>query len=244
MEILKKYWPFAVLLIAVLFVAGLVLMVRGQGGDDVIEEEENIAEVPVDQRPVTMLVPRSDGHWMDLTVEDINVQGASSIEYEFTYTTVDGRSQGTGGTQPFSPGDNFESEILIGTTSSGNFYYDEGVESGELDLKFRNDEGKSIGRLTTPWVFRHEPESIEYEGFTFTPEESEDLYFVALSTFGLPGTLPGTVSAGPVGFFASDEVEGEILASSGTVYQLVEGEWQMVEEGASVQPGIFVSVSQ
>lgn len=223
---------------------GLILAVRGRGGNDGVEDEdENIAEVPIDQRPLTMLVPRSDGHWMDLIVENINVQGAATIEYEFTYTTADGRSQGTGGTQPFSPGDNFESEILIGTTSSGKFYYDEGVESGELELKFRDDNGKSIGRLDTPWIFRNQPETIEFEGFTFTPDESEDLYFVALNTFGLPGTLPGSVTAGPIGIFASDEVEGTI-SGSGSIYQWSNGEWQAVEEGASVEPGIFVSISQ
>lgn len=244
MDKLKKYWPFLLLLVIVLFVVGLIGMVRGRGGEAPIEEEENIAIVPEGQRPVTMLVPRDDGHWVDLTVENINVQGASAIEYEFTYTTADGRSQGTGGTEPFSSGDNMEKEILIGTTSSGNYYYDEGVETGELDLKFRDDSGKSIGRLTTPWNFRHEPESIEFEGFTFSPEESEDLYFVAMNTFGLPGNLPGAVSAGPVGFFASDEVEGTITAASGQVYRWTDNEWQMVEDGSSVEPGIFISVTQ
>jgi len=240
---MKKYWPIAILLIAVVFVIGLVVVMRGRGGNEVVDEDENVAEVPVDQRPYTYLVPREDGHWMDLTVENIDVQGAAMIEYEFTYTTSDGRTQGTGGSKPFKAGDDFTSEILIGTTSSGNYYYDEGVEVGELKLKFRNDSGKLIGKLSTPWNLKFEPDSLEFGGLTYTPDDSADLYFVTMSTFGLPLEAPGKVLSGPVGVFASDDAEGKVAMSGGSLY-LWDGEaWQSIESGSSVTPGVFIGVT-
>lgn len=236
----KKLLPLAILMMAVLVVAGIILVVRGVGTKSPVEEEEVVAELPVEQRPVVTLVPRADGHWMDLSVENINVLGASTIEYEFTYLTSDGRSQGTGGVQPFTVGDDFTSEILIGTTSSGKFYYDEGVESGDLTLKFRNESGKLVARLTTSWIFKYEPEAVEFGGFTFTPEQSEKVYFVAMNTFGLPNAPEG-VLAGPVGIFSSEEVEGNASSSSGRVLTYLQDSWQVVDTDSGVSSGIFIS---
>lgn len=243
---LKKFLPVGILLIAVLLVGGIVMAMRGGNDSSVVEEEEQIADVPFNQRPAVTLVPRADGHWLDLAINGIDkVQGASTMEYLFLYTTASGAEQGSsGGPYDLSSQDSVEEELLLGTTSSGNFYYDEGVESGELTLRYRNDDGKLIGKVTVPWVRKENPETMEMGGMTFTLEDPDDVYVLAMTGFGLPTDAPNGGSPEPVGFFTSDEdVEGMITASSGTIYRWNESEWESVESDSEVSSGIFISTN-
>ena len=243
---LKKFLPVGILLIAVLVVVGIVIAVRGGGDNTPVDEDEQVADVAFQQRPAVVLVPRADGHWLDLTIMGMDkVQGASTMEYLFLYTTANGAEQGSsGGPYDLSSEDMVEEELLLGTTSSGNFYYDEGVEAGELTLRYRNDDGKLVGKVTVPWVRREGAEMVEIEGWSFTPEEAEDIYVLAMHGFGLPSDVTGTLASGPVGFFSSDEdTQGTVTAPSGIVYAWNESEWTMVEVDSAVTSGIFVSTN-
>ncbi|MBN1169199.1 hypothetical protein JXA63_04895 [Candidatus Woesebacteria bacterium] len=86
------------------------------------------------------LTPSDDGHWLKLDVSGIS-QNADKMEYELIYNLPDGRVQGVPGSIELEGESKVERDILLGTESSGNYYYDEGVESGTLTLRlFKNDD--------------------------------------------------------------------------------------------------------
>lgn len=148
---MKKYLPFILLGIGVLVVGLTFFFINKNKSAGITEEEEVAAEIPVDQRPYAALIPSMDGHWLKMKIEDIKVSGASSMDYELLYKVSDGRTQGIPGTIQLNGQTSIERNLLLGSESSGKFRYDEGVQTGTLTLKFRNDKGKLLGKLSTEW---------------------------------------------------------------------------------------------
>jgi hypothetical protein len=247
MNKMKKYWPIGLLVMGVLaLVAVWFLVIRGKGGGAEIEEEEMVAEVPLEKRPVVSLTPRGDGHWLDMVIENVGVE-AASLEYEILYQTATGITQGVPGMVKLKEGEKkIEREILLGSESSGKFRYDEGVEEGTLTLRFRDDKGKLVGKLMTDWcLLTGTKELAALDGkFSYTMKRASDEFFVVMETFGLPSqaSLPGKVKTGPYGVFGSDdgvsgevEMEGEVCWWSGKGWEKVSGTSEM---------GIFIGVSE
>jgi len=241
---MKKYLPIGVVVVVVLgggFFAYRALSNR----PSVVEEEEEAPDLPFDQRPFTKLVPRPDGHYLDLFVEDVDVPGAVSMDYELIYTTAAGITQGVPGIVKLKGNDSVERELLLGSESSGKFRYDEGVEIGMLTLKFRNEDGKLIGKVRTNWHLQKAPvsELTDVDGtFTYTLDAETDVNFVTMNAFGLPAPAASTVVYGPIGVYPSEEgpFSGTIEMAGSNVERWDGEEWASVS-GSSDDIGVFVS---
>lgn len=241
---MRKYWPLVLLIVGVL-VVGLVwfLVIRGRGEKAIIEEEEMVADIPLDRRPVVALIPRVDGHWLDLIIEDIKVE-AASLDYEVLYQTATGITQGVPGMVKLEGESKIEREILLGSESSGKFRYDEGVKEGTLTIKFRDEKGKLVGKLVTDWSLGtggKELTSIDGK-LTFKAQAGGDEYFVIMESFGMFGVSREDVKGGPYGVFCSDPEMKGTVEMEGEVLKYESGDWRSVTTSTKV--GYFVAVGE
>lgn len=233
-----------VLAAAAVLIIGVVAMLN-RGGNS-MPEEENVPELPTHMRPTTMLVPSQDGHYLKLVVQDINVPGASMMEYELLYGTAAGIQQGIPGRVTLSGVMSVDRDLLLGSESSGKFRYDEGVNEGTLTLKFRDVDGKFIGKVVTTWKFYSGKDTQTFESadgkFSFTPTGKNESYYLVMNTFGVKDA-PSEVKNGPYGVFTSSEdaVPGEINLS-GSVYSLKDGKWKSLSGSKVDNTGIFLSI--
>ncbi len=215
---MKKFLPLILLGVGLLVVVVALFVVKG-GKKDVVDEEENVAEIPLEKRPLVKLVPSEDGHWLDLSISEVMVDGAASVDYELLYTKLDGRVQGVPGKVALN-GNSIERKLLLGSESSGKYTYDEGIEGGKLSLKFRNESGKLVGKLEGEWVLESNQDEITSSDgkvvvtFASVPE---DVFYVLMPVFGMPEAVSENVMAGPYGLFTSDqnETEAEVLIDGG-----------------------------
>ncbi|OGC69537.1 hypothetical protein A2415_05310 [candidate division WWE3 bacterium RIFOXYC1_FULL_39_7] len=184
-SVIKKYWPVALLIVGLLIFGGVYFFVI-RGGDELpVEEEEVVAEIPLDMRPVVSLTPTSDGHYLNLLIEGIKL-AAYTLDYELLYQTGEGATQGVPGSIKLDGKDSFESELLLGSESSGKFRYDTGVNEGTLTLRFRDEKGKLLGKLSTDFhLVTGTDELASLDGnFNFMLDGDEDEYYVVMETFG------------------------------------------------------------
>jgi hypothetical protein len=244
-NLVKRYLPFIIFGVGVLILGGVFLFIKGKGSEE-IEEEEVVAEIPFDQRPIASLTPSDDGHWLALKVEKI-IFDAATLDYELLYQLPDGRTQGVPGSIKLEGQDAIERDLLLGSESSGKFRYDEGVESGSLTLRFRNEKGKLVGKLTTDFHLQSETDKLTSIDNVFSYElvEEQEDFFVTMQTFGLPEGYPSGLSSDPYGVFSSgDGFEGVVSLGSSKVAGWVDSEWIELKESVSSNIGIFVSVSE
>jgi hypothetical protein len=245
---MKKSLPIILFVVGLLVVGGVfLLVVKGKKGDKTQEEEKPLMELSLNERPFSTLTPTKDGHWLNLFVEGINVEGAETLEYELVYEVSDDRpDQGVPGTIKLQGRDSFERELLLGTESTGVFYYDEGVEKGTLTLKFRNDKGKLLARLVTDFrLYSDIKELVSGEGdFKYIlDEEPEDVFFVVMNTFGLPKEVSGNIKSGPFAVFSSteDELPGEV-SLDGNVSIWDGSDWEQLKDNKASNIGVFVGL--
>lgn len=245
----KKFIPLVLLVVGLLVVGGVYFFViRDKKTEEVVfEEEETIAEIPLDMRPLTSLTPIKEGHWLKMTIQNIKV-AAATMDYELLYKGEDGQTQGVPGTVKLTGESKIERELLLGSESSGKFRYDQGVEEGTLTLRFRNDKGKVVGKLSTSFHLQNAVQELtSLDGkFAYTLDRvPKGTFFVTMETFGVPSSLEGTVSTGPYGVFSSGNgpYAGKVKMD-GNVNYWDGSKWNILDDKASKDLGIFASTSQ
>ncbi|HTK03921.1 MAG TPA: hypothetical protein VL401_04130 [Alphaproteobacteria bacterium] len=190
---MKKFLPLILLGVGLLIVLIVsILVIKAKNSAPVDEEEASVPELPADQWPFVALiptnnpsVPNSDGHWLDFKVQKIHVTGAASMDYELVYSTASGGQQGVPGTVKLD-GNDIDRMLLLGSESSGKFRYDVGVETGTMTLRFRNDKGKLIGKLSTQFHLQSGvTELTSADGsFKYTLDKMpKGIFFVTMNTF-------------------------------------------------------------
>ncbi|MEK7100234.1 MAG: hypothetical protein AAB872_00305 [Patescibacteria group bacterium] len=203
----KKILPLILLGVG-LFVLILVFVVIKNKKSEVIEDDSNVlAEVAFVDRPVAMLTPTSDGHYINLKIDKITLPKAVSLDYELLYSLPDGRTQGVPGTVDLKGQTTFERKLLLGSESNGKFRYDEGVADGSLTVRLRNAKGKLLAKFSTKWHLQSNDQELTSidENFTYKLDKiSKGMYFVTMETFGLMESSITSVTSGPYGIFASD----------------------------------------
>lgn len=240
----KKFLPFAILLVLVFGILAFFVL-KGRGAKTEVVEEE-APELPVHMRPVTKLVPTEDGHYLTLIIENINVPGASLLEYELLYDTSDGIQQGIPGRVTLTGVQSVERELLLGSESSGKFRYDQGVDDGTLTIKFRDIDGKFVGKVKTTFKLYSGVNILtSADGkFSYTLEDESEDFFIVMETFGVPGSISDSVVSGPYGVFASTETPHPGTVSLGSNYLMLNGnEWAKLSSETSDDVGIFVGVN-
>ncbi|MBI2103692.1 hypothetical protein HYT59_01665 [Candidatus Woesebacteria bacterium] len=241
---MKKFIPIILLVLGII-VLGVVLVLRGRGsgGED---EEAFLREIPLNERPVTSLTPKEDGHWLKMEIGEVKIADAKKIDYELLYKTKEGVTQGVPGSVDIAVA-KIERDLLLGSESSGKFRYDEGVETGTLTLRFRNDRGKLIGKLSTDFHLQKDVKELTTvdDKFVYTLEkEPKDTFFVTMETFGLPKEIGGVVN-GPYGVFASEA--GPFPGSLNLTTQKMRWDgtiWKGIEQNKSPDIGIFVGLGE
>lgn len=241
---MKKFLPIILLLVGALVLGGAFLALRGRGGEEVVDEEANLRTITLGESPFTSLTPTEDGHWLNLVVDGVKVEGASSMDYELLYKTQEGQTQGVPGSVPLNGGAKVERKLLLGSESSGKFRYDDGVTEGTLNLRFRDGNGKLIGKLSTTFHLQENATEITSmdEKVTFSlNDEPDGVFFVTMDTFGLPKDLEGGSS--PVGIFASttDELPGA-LTREGKSKRFNGTDWEESSDGQFESIGVFAIV--
>lgn len=210
---MKKYLPVVLLLVGIgVFVAVYFLVIKKPVMAPAGETSSQI-EVSLEDRPVVSLTPSADGHWLKLSIEKIKID-AESLDYELLYDLPDGRTQGVPGTVALAGQSRIERDLLMGSESSGKFRYDEGVEEGDLTIRFRNDKGKLLVKFATKFHLQSGSKNLTSVdtkfSYTFDKRPGK-AFFVTMETFGLPaqagvpeGLVSSITSAGPYGIFTSD----------------------------------------
>lgn len=244
---MKRFLPLLLFLLGLIVLAGVYFLVLKKPSQN-SQEEENLIEVSLNDRPFASLTPKADGHWLKLKVEKIKI-GAESFDYELLYSLPDGRTQGVPGTILLKGQTSIERDLLLGSESSGKFRYDEGVEDGTLTLRFRNSQGKLIAKFSTKFHLQSGVTKLTSVDGKFSFELAKlasKTFFVTMETFGIPVDPPGNVVAGPYGIFASGAVSypGNVKLPSGSVYTLNGSTWTKLEGGEASDIGIFVGVSE
>lgn len=179
-------------ILGLLAVGGTIFAFRPQNK---VEKEESVPTVEQTQTispekvPFFTLTPIEDNHKLVLTV--IDTKDFDNIEYELVYELEAGLTRGVTGEIDLT--ESSRKEILLGTCSSGNCRFDEGVTGGELVIQLEED-GKVYSNRA--------PFSLLEEGETYTaPDEVLSLTaknsFCLLTSNGLPAQPEGEIIAGP-----------------------------------------------
>ena len=204
---MKKYLPLILLGVGVLIaVVAVFLVIKKAKAPKDTEVEETVKEIPAEERPVVSLLPSADGHYLKLTIAQIKVKNAGSLDYELLYTLPDGRTQGVPGTVKLSGAD-IVKDLLLGSESSGKFRYDEGVDGGTVTIRFRDAKGKLIGRLSTKFTMQTGVTTLASFDGSFKYEldkKAAGVFFVTMQTFAEPNPSSVVVYQNGYGIFASD----------------------------------------
>jgi hypothetical protein len=135
------------------------------------------------------------------------VQGAASIDYELLYKVTNGTTQGVPGNIPLKGESSLERDLLLGSESSGKFRYDAGVETGTLTLRFRNDKGKLIGKVSTDFHLQNGTvtlTSVDNKFKYVLDKPASKVWFVTMQTFGPADKTNLVVEQAPYAIYSSD----------------------------------------
>lgn len=247
----KKYLPVILIVIGVVAVAGVFLSMRGASTPTPTPTpivDEVAPDVPFDQRPYVSLTPRSDGHWLKLSITGVNkVVGAATIDYILEYRTSADVNQGVPGTVKLSGITTIDRDLLLGSESSGKFRYDDGVSKGTLTLRFRDTSGKLLGKLSTDFHLQDKADDTftSVDGaFSYKLDKvAKKGYFVTLNTLGVIEGVKGEVANGPYGVFTSETTAfpGKVTLEGTTINRWGESKWNALKNGVSSDLGVFVS---
>lgn len=205
----KKFLPLILLAVGLLILVLVFVLIKNKKTAVVADDNAPLTEVAFADRPVAMLTPTEDGHYINLKIDKITLPKAVSLDYELLYGLPDGRTQGVPGTVDLEGKTSFERKLLLGSESNGKFRYDEGVVDGSLTIRLRDSKGKLLAKFSTKWHLQStdtELTSID-ENFTYALEKKpKGIYFVTMETFGLMDESITSVESGPYGVFSSSEL--------------------------------------
>jgi len=243
---MKKYLPFILLGVGLLVVFLVFLFIKKSSNKGNETQDEVAAEIPFDKRPFASLTPSEDGHWLKLHVEKL-LEGAKSIDYELLYTLPDGRTQGVPGSVSLSGITFLDRDLLLGSESSGKFRYDEGVNKGTLTLRFRDDKGKLMGKVSTDFALLSDTSHLSSVdgGFTYKLDKAPKAgFFVVMQTFGISKDLAGATGA-PNGVFTSEKgvFPGTVNMMGDNINYFKDGSWIKLQNGSSPDIGVFIASS-
>ena len=246
---MKKYLPFILLGVGIIVLIVVFIVIKKNKSNVPVEKEDTTITLSLNERPVVSLTPSADGHWLKLTLTKI-LSSAASMDYELLYQLPDGRTQGVPGTIKLTGQDKIERDLLMGSESSGKFRYDEGVKEGTLTVRFRNDAGKLITKLSTKFALLSKTKELksidEKFDYKLAFVNSKD-FFVVMETFGLPSSegVPTDVTAGPFGVFTSSKIaiSGTVNLEGTNVYLYLGSSWTKLDSGKSSNTGIFVGTN-
>lgn len=212
----KKYLPFIlVIVVAVVFVGGVFLIRKINqpvATDNSSQNDSAVPDLPASERPITALIPSSDGHYLSLKVKGINVPGAISMDYELLYKANNGvavTTQGVPGTVQLNGQTNVNKDsILLGSESSGKIRFDKGVETGTLTLRFRDGSGKLLGKVMTDFHLQNGTTQLSsVDGsfkYTLNVLPDSTVWFVTMQPFGTPDSSSVVVFQNGWAVYASD----------------------------------------
>ena len=200
---MRKYLIISIfgLIILVLVVGFLIWRRKPPVESKSIPEPEGvIIETPLEERPFVSLTPRADGKEFTLEIE--RIRNAETIEYELVYLSK-GFSRGVIGSIDLDGETSVSRKLLLGTCSRGVCKYDEGVENGTLTLRFRESEG--VRKFMAGFHLQQGGEELtSIDGnFKLEGQFSPDLFYLIMSTIGLPQAIEGRVVGQPYGVFTS-----------------------------------------
>jgi len=240
---MKKLLPLVVLLLGIGVLVGAYVFIKGRGGDEDTEEEK-VAEIAFDKRPVTSLTPSADGHWLKLKIEKFGGLG-ESLDYELLYQLPDGRTQGVPGSITLASESTIERDLLLGSESRGKYTYDEGVKEGTLTIRFRNSKGKLTAKFSTDFALLSNTDLLGSTDskFSYKLSKASKEFFVVMNTFGAPSGYSSQPVEGPYGVFSSSEstVTGNVSLSGGKIEGFMDGKWEQLQGEKSSDIGIFMA---
>jgi len=209
----KKYLLIIGIVVIALIFVGIVFVIK-QINQPVANNsqpiDQSVPDLPQNERPVTELIPSSDGHYLSLKVNVINVPGVSTMDYELLYKANNGvavTTEGVPGTIQLNGQTNISRDnILLGSESSGKVRYDKGVENGTLTLRFRDVNGKLLGKVATDWHLQSGTTTLTSVDGTFKynlASLADGVWFITMQSFGTPNQNVVVFSKGWA-IFASD----------------------------------------
>lgn len=225
-------------ILGLLVVGGAIFAFRPK---DKAENEESVPTVDQPQIikpekvPFFILTPIENNHKLVLTV--IDAKDFDNIEYELIYELEAGLTRGVTGEIDLT--EDSRKEILLGTCSSGNCRFDEGVTGGELVIQLEED-GKVYSSRA--------PFALLEEGETYTASD-ESLSLIAQNSFcllansGLPKQPEGKIIGGPYALTnASQNSQANLENYKGNLLVWQEDNWGEAEKTNQLQEGTYLLV--
>jgi hypothetical protein len=251
---MKKNLAIVVIVIFVLglIVGGvLILGKKSPSGESpsIAKKEGVLIETPLEERPYVALIPRTDGKEFTLEISRIKPE-TETIEYELVYLS-NGLSRGVVGSVSLDGEKQISRKLLLGTCSGSVCKYDEGVEEGTLTLRFRESGGTR--KLVADFHLQEAAEQLtSADGkFEFNGNFPVGVFYITMSTIGLPADLDGEIAAGPYGVFTSGRetvkdgvVSLEITEEKIKLYSWTGKAWEEMKEAEREGQTISAPISQ
>ncbi|OGM09044.1 hypothetical protein A2159_01510 [Candidatus Woesebacteria bacterium RBG_13_34_9] len=206
---MKKFLPLIILIlgIGVLITVFFVNKSKNTSENSFTQEEKALIDVPLEKRPVVSLTPTSDGHYLKLKIEKLNLFNAVSLDYKLEYKVPGNPDQGVPGMVKLTGKDIFEADLLLGSESSGKYRYDEGVEQGSITLSYRNADGKLLARFKSDFHLQSDVgELTSLDGkFNYTLDKTQKgVFYITMPTIGNPdSSFTAVISKDGYAVFAS-----------------------------------------
>jgi hypothetical protein len=242
---MKKYLPFILLGVGLLVVVVAFVIVKGKktAAPTDTDTESALLDVPLGKRPVVGLTPDAEGHYLKLHIEKMEIAGAKTLDYELVYQVPEHPSQGVPGSIDVSDKTSFDADLLLGSESSGKFRYDEGVESGTMTFRFRNEAGKLLTKFSSDFHMQADPETLtSADGkLSIKLDKSSKGFFVTMPSIGVPKETSGEPKAGPyvVRSSAGDQISGKATIEGASTYHFEGGDWKKLDDGNVKDLGFF-----
>ena len=202
---MKKKLTIILIIAAVLLVVGGIFLIKAKNKSQNIDEnqqsQKKTLETPLEDRPYVVLVPRADGK--EFTLEISRIKNAKTIEYELVYESQ-GLSRGVIGSVELSTGETKVSrKLLLGTCSRDVCKYDEGIEEGNLTLRFRGTEGTR--KFETSFHLQQGGKELTSmdNNFKLAGKFATNTFYLTMPTIGLPEKVEGKVLSESYGIFTA-----------------------------------------